>query len=148
MYYLALVHADDDSIGFTVPDVPGFTADVETTDMDAAIAEATRVLSAHLEEVKAAGGAVAPARSIAQLRADQECADDLAEASAVVFLPVLTALGRTVRVNLSLDEATLALIDREAKDRGITRSAMVQAAARAMAESRAQPRKVNPFDML
>ena len=116
--------------------VAGFTADVETTDMDAAIAEATRILSAHLEEVKAAGGAVAPARSIAQLRADPECADDLAKASAIVFLPVLTALGRTVRVNLSLDEATLALIDREAKDRGITRSAMVQAAARAMAESR------------
>lgn len=137
MYYVAFACADDRSIGFTIPDIPGFAVDVETTDMDAAVSEATRILSVHLAELKAAGGIIPVPRPIDAIRADPGCADDLADASAIIMLPALVTLGRTVRINLSLDEATLALIDRQAKDRGITRSAMVQAAARAMADSRA-----------
>lgn len=135
MYYVALVHADESSIGFTIPDIPGFTADIETSDMDAAISEATRILAAHLEEL-AKVGPVPHARGITPIRRDPECAQELAEASLIVFLPALRPMGRNVRVNLSLDENTLAIIDREAKDRGITRSALVQAATLALIEGR------------
>lgn len=137
MYYVAFVHADADSIGFTVPDVPGFTADIETTDMDVAITEATKVLTGHLAEMDRAPHA----RSIADIRADPACAQDLGEASAIVLLPGLRPVGRVMRVNLSLDEGTLSMIDREAKERGITRSALVQAAAYALIGERSEKRE-------
>lgn len=144
MYYVAFVCADDTSIGFTVPDIPGFTVDVDTTDMDDAVMEATAVLAGHLAEMKAAGIDIPKARSLSSIRTDPECAEDLADAI-IVFLPALTPMGRTVRVNLSLDEGSLAIIDREAKERGLTRSRLVQEMAGALVQKEKNVSSYSPF---
>lgn len=46
------------------------------------------------------------------------------------MLPALMPFGRTKRVNLSIDENTLELIDKAANVRGLIRSAFVAEAAR------------------
>lgn len=78
----------------------------------------------------ASGGALPRARSLAELRATPELAEDFAEADTTVMLPALMPFGRTKRVNLSIDENTLELIDKAASIRGLTRSAFVAEAAR------------------
>lgn len=108
----------------------GFTAHAETEDFDEAVTTARRVLTAHLAALIASGGALPRARSLAELRATPELAEDFAEADTTVMLPALMPFGRTKRVNLSIDENTLELIGKAASIRGLIRSAFVAEAAR------------------
>lgn len=133
MHYLAFVFADATGFGFTCPDIPGFSAHIESDDLDIAVAEARAVLAAHLAMLIDAGGTLPIPRPLASLRDDPSLADDFAEAAATMLLPALVPAGRTVRVNISLDENTLAIVDDAARARGLTRSAYLSEAARAMA---------------
>lgn len=130
MHYLTFVFTDAGGYGFTAPDVDGFTAHAETADFDEAVTVARNVLTAHLAALIDAGGELPPARSLAELRTDPELAEDFAEAETTIMLPALIPFGRTKRVNLSIDENTLDLIDKAAAVRGLTRSAFIAEAAR------------------
>lgn len=132
-YYLAFVYRDEAGFGFTVPDVEGFTAFAETSDFDAAASTARRVLAGHLASLIDSGRALPPARNLDDLRGDPDLAEDFAEATTTIMLPAIVPGGRTLRVNLSLDENTIGLIDSMASDRSLTRSAFVAEAARRMA---------------
>jgi predicted RNase H-like HicB family nuclease len=131
MYYLALVIEAPDGLDFICPDVPGFTAHSASRDFGEAVAVARQVLAGHLATLIDAGGELPRARNLAELRSDPEFVDDFAEATTTVLLPALVPAGRSVRVNLSLDENTLALMDSSARDRSLTRSAFVAEACRA-----------------
>lgn len=133
-YFAAFVFRDADSLSFTCPDVPGFTAQVSTLDLDDAIGEARAVLAGHVAVLTDMGADPIVSRDVAALRADPELADDFAQAECVVMIPALMPTGRSVRVNLSMDEAMLAAIDRSAKERKITRSAFVIEASRRLIE--------------
>jgi predicted RNase H-like HicB family nuclease len=132
-YYVALLAGDDEGFGFVVPDVPGFAVYAETTNIEEAIATARRVLADHLAALLDHGSPLPNARSLKDLRADPEYREDFAEADAVVMMPALVPSGRTKRVNVTIDENTLDLIDRSAADRNLTRSAFIAEAARQMA---------------
>lgn len=132
-YYIALIFGDAGGYGFTVPDVPGFTAHADTDDVEEAIAVARRVLAVHLAALIDHGGELPRARTLKKLKADRELKEDFEEADAVLLLPALLPAGRTKRVNVTLDENTLNLIDRSAADRKLTRSAFIAEAARQMA---------------
>lgn len=131
MYYLALVIEAADGLDFICPDVPGFTAHSASRDFGEAVAVARQVLAGHLATLIDAGGELPRARDMAELRSDPEFVEDFAEAATTVLLPALVPAGRSVRVNLSLDENTLALMDSSARDRSLTRSAFVAEACRA-----------------
>jgi hypothetical protein len=131
MYYLALVIEASDGLDFICPDVPGFTAHSASRDFGEAVAVARQVLAGHLATLIDAGGELPRARDMAELRSDPEFAEDFADAATTVLLPALVPAGRSVRVNLSLDENTLALMDSSARDRRLTRSAFVAEACRA-----------------
>lgn len=133
MYYLAFVFTDAGGYGFTCPDVEGFTAHAETADFAEAVSEARTVLTAHVAAMVDAGAVLPAARAIEDLRADPALADDFAEAVTTVMLPVVMPSGRTIRFNVSVDEAVLGMIDRASKERGLTRSAFLAEAARQMA---------------
>jgi hypothetical protein len=130
MHYLAFVFEAEDGLDFVCPDLPGFTAHSDDRDFDAAAAEARRVLAAYCAALFDAGGSLPRSRGLAELRADPALAEDWAEATTTVMLPALVPAGRSLRVNLSLDENTVGLIDRAARERGLTRSAFVAEAAR------------------
>ncbi len=76
-----------------MPDVPGFTAHIETADLDAALTEARIVLAAHLAEMVDVGCDMPDARSITELRADPDLARDWAEAAGAVMLSASVPAG-------------------------------------------------------
>lgn len=134
-YYLAFVHAESGGFGFTCPDVPGFAAYSGANSFDEAVSEARAVLAGHVAALLDAGGDLPEPRKLSVLRNDRDLAEDWNEAMTTVMLPALVPIGRTKRVNITIDEADLALIDRAARERGVTRSAFVTAAAREKAET-------------
>jgi predicted RNase H-like HicB family nuclease len=135
MHYLALVFRDDvQGYGFTVPDIPGFTAHAENAGLDAALAVARRTLADHLAALVDAGLPIPEARAPEDVIEDPEVQEDLGGAVASILLPAILPAGRTLRINITIDEATLALIDRAAADRNLTRSAFMAEASRRFAD--------------
>lgn len=120
--YIAIVHKDVDSAwGVTFPDLPGcFSA---ADELDQVLPNAADALDLWFEDQPA----IEP-RGIETIRA--EVADQLAEGAFLIAVPHLSAEGRSVRVNLSLDRGILAAIDSAAASRKLTRSAFVAEAAR------------------
>lgn len=134
MHYLALVFANDaGGYGFTVPDIPGFAADAGDAGLDEALAVARRVLAHHLAALADAGLAIPAARQPQDVVDDPQLCEDLAESVAQVLLPAILPAGRTRRINITMDENILSLIDRAADDRNLTRSAFISEAARRFA---------------
>jgi predicted RNase H-like HicB family nuclease len=133
MYYTALITTDAGGYGFTIPDVPGFTAHAETDDIEKAAAIARRVLANHLALLLDSGEGLPLSRTLKELQRDSVLKEDFEEAEAIMLLPALVPAGRTRRVNVTIDENTLDLIDRSAADRKLTRSAFIAEAARQMA---------------
>jgi predicted RNase H-like HicB family nuclease len=129
-HYLTFVFADETGFGFTAPDIPGFTAHTETSDFDEAASEARTILATHIAAMIDAGIALPKARTLTELRADADLAEDWAEAETTMMLPALVPAGRTKRINVTMDENTLDLLDRAARERKITRSAALAEAAR------------------
>jgi predicted RNase H-like HicB family nuclease len=132
-YYMTLIHGEEDGYGFTVPDVQGFTAFAATPNLEEAVAEARRVLNDHLALIIDEGLELPAARDLGALKADPSLREDFEDAEVVMLLPALVPAGRTRRVNVTLDENILDLIDRSAADRNLTRSAFIAEAARQLA---------------
>jgi len=120
--FFALVHKDEDSAyGVSFPDVPGcFSAADRLEDV---IGNAAEALSLWFED-----GSVPAPRDLPAITA--EVADDLAHGAFLIAVPLLTQSTRTVRVNLSINQGTLADIDAAASARKLTRSAFLVEAAR------------------
>ena len=64
---------------------------------------------------------------------DPDLIQDRELADFFTILPAIAPAGRTMRINVTIDEATLALADRAAGDRGLTRSAFIAEACRRFA---------------
>lgn len=133
MYYTALITTDAGGYGFTVPDIPGFTAHADTDDIEKAAAIARRVLANHLALLLDSGEELPQSRNLKELKRDTLLKEDFEDAEAIMLLPALVPAGRTKRVNVTIDENTLDLIDQSAADRKLTRSAFIAEAARKMA---------------
>lgn len=133
MYYTALITTDAGGYGFTVPDIPGFTAHADTDDIEKAAAIARRALANHLALLLDSGEELPQSRNLKELQRDTLLKEDFEDAEAIMLLPALVPAGRTKRVNVTIDENTLDLIDQSAADRKLTRSAFIAEAARKMA---------------
>ena len=106
MYYTALITTDAGGYGFTVPDIPGFTAHAETDDIEEAAAIARRVLANHLALLFDSGEELPHSRTLKELQDDPELKADFKDAEAIILLPALVPAGRTLRVNVTIDENT------------------------------------------
>jgi predicted RNase H-like HicB family nuclease len=122
MDYIAIIHKEADSdYGVSFPDFPGcITAGrslEEAKDM------AGEALGGHVEEILAAGETIPAASSLDRVMADPAFRDGVA------FLVGVKPRGRTVRVNITMDEADLRVIDERARAQGLSRSAFLAAQA-------------------
>lgn len=128
-HYVAVIEKEPDSaFGVWFPDVEGCFSAGET--MAEAVINAAAALRQHVEAIESAGRSVPPARAIDGVLSDEDVAGSV-EAGAVLFaVPLLADAGRTVRINISLDQALVELIDDAAAARGLTRSAFLAQAAR------------------
>lgn len=121
-YYIGVVHKDaDSSYGIAFPDLPGcFSAGEDLAELERNAVEAIEL---YLEGEDAGQY---PARDMTAIRAGLDADDREAMLMAV---PVVRSGGRTVRVNFTVDAATLAAIDAAAKRRNLSRSAFLVSAA-------------------
>ena len=128
MRFIALVHKDPDSCyGVSFPDVPGCTSAGET--LDDAITNAVDALSGHIRLMEADGDVVPSPRTLEDINADPDLAEDM-KGAIVSAVPLVRDRGSTTRINVSLDLGLLEAIDGLAKQRSQTRSAFLASAAR------------------
>jgi predicted RNase H-like HicB family nuclease len=120
MEYIAYLHKDRKSdFGVSFPDFPGCVTAGKT--LDEARRMAGEALALHIR------GMVEDGETLPDPSTLDDVAEDPARRGAVAFL-VSVDLEKTVRVNITAREGQIELIDRLARQAGMTRSAyMVQA---------------------
>jgi len=124
---VALVHGQADAYGISFPDFPGCVAGGRT--LDEVLRRGREALATHVTARLDAGMALPAIRDLDALRADRELAEDFSDAALVTAVD-LDLPGKSVRVNVSLDETLLARIDRAAAAEGESRSRFLAEAAR------------------
>ena len=128
MRFIAFVHKEPDSCyGVSFPDVPGCTSAGDT--LDEALANAVDALSGHIRMMQADGDPLPAPRSLEEISADPEAAEDM-QGAIISAVPLVRDRGSTTRINVSLDLGLLEAIDGLAKERSQTRSAFLASAAR------------------
>lgn len=121
-YYIGIVHKDDDSsYGIAFPDLPGcLSAGEDLVELERNAVEAIELFLDGEDFEKF------PTSDMTVVRAGLD-ADD--RDAMLIEIPFVRSGGRTVRVNFTVDAATLAAIDAAAKRRNLSRSAYLVSAA-------------------
>jgi predicted RNase H-like HicB family nuclease len=126
--YVALIHKEPDSdYGVSFPDFPG--AITAGTTLDDARAMAEEALAFHIQGISEDGDPIPEPSTLESVMANRGSRD------AVAFLVrVKRPAAKTVRVNVTMGEETLAAIDHYAETHGYTRSGLLVQAARRLIE--------------
>lgn len=125
MRYPVIIHKDPDSdYGVTVPDLPGCFTAGDT--IDDAIAQAAEAIECHIEGMVLDGQTIPAPRSIEFHQQTPDYADGV---WALVSVTLDKLPGESRRINITMPELVLALIDRHAKQHGETRSRFIAQAA-------------------
>ncbi len=128
--YIALLHKRrGKGYGVSFPDFPGCTAIGD--DLESALREAAEALAFHVDGMRQDGQKVPKPRTLEQVREDGE---DWIEwnGAIVTTVPLLPPEGRSLRVQITMDERLLSKIDAVSKNR----SAFLSEAARRLLEAR------------
>lgn len=123
-----LVHDEGDALGASFPDFPGCVT--VASDLDTLYRKAAEVLAFHVAGMAEDGLPLPAVRGLATLRDDSAFREDMTDVALVGIVQVELPCGRTMRVNITLDEATLERVDRAAEATGQSRSGYLAAAAR------------------
>lgn len=133
--YYVVVHKDDDSdFGAFFPDLPGCFSAGETE--DEALANARISLRMYVEDLTEDGHALPPARTLADLRADEDVKAALKDGHGFLASVPLIFADKKRRVNVTLEPSLISAIDAEAKVAGTSRSEFLATAARHEMETR------------
>jgi predicted RNase H-like HicB family nuclease len=121
MRYAVVVHKDPDSdYGVTVPDLPGCFSAGET--LDEALQNAVEAIECHLEGLLLDGEPIPVPQPVEQHQRNPEYAGGI---WAVVTVDLAKLSGKTKRVNITLPERLLSLMDKYASEHGETRSGLI-----------------------
>jgi predicted RNase H-like HicB family nuclease len=121
-----LVHEENGRFGASFPDFPGCTT--VAGDPDTLLAKAADALAFHVAGLVEDGESMPPVRSQSEIWNDPAFQADRKEAAFIALIPVELP-GRTVRVNITLNESALDMIDRAAEKVGESRSGFLVASA-------------------
>lgn len=125
-YVIALVHEEDGAYGISFPDFPGCVSGGAS--LDEALVRGAAALNFHVEGMLEDGDPLPVVRSLQEARADPAFQEDAV--GAVLAVVPLDLPGKAVRINVSIEERLLDLIDRTAKASGESRSSFLASAAR------------------
>lgn len=121
MRYPVVIHKDSDSdYGVTVPDLPGCFSAGET--MDDALAQAVEAIECHLEGLLLDNEPLPTPQSIGMHQQNLDYADGI---WALVNVDLSKISGKARRINITLPERLLTLMDQYAAQRGETRSGLI-----------------------
>jgi len=122
-----LIHEENGAFGASFPDFPGATT--VASDIDALFAKAVGMLEFHVSGMIEDGEDLPELRSLRAILDDPSIAEERRDA--ILTLVDVELPGRTVRVNITLDESVLRRIDRAAEAAGESRSGFLVSAAKA-----------------
>ena len=129
----ALIHEENGTFGISFPDFPGCISTGRTA--EEAIAKGSEALTFHVSGMAEDGLDLPVPRGLAELRADPAFAADAD--GATLTLINYEVPGRSVRINISIDENLLSSIDLSANASGESRSGWLADAARRRLQRRA-----------
>ena len=125
MRYPVVIHKDPESdYGVTVPDLPGCFSAGGT--MDEALQEVVEAIETHLEGMLLDGESVPAPKAIEDHQSNPDYAGGV---WALVTVDITKLSGKTRRVNVTLPERVLNVMDKYATDHGETRSGLIAQAA-------------------
>lgn len=125
MRYPVVIHKDSSSdYGVTVPDLPGCFSAGET--MDDALTQAVEAIECHLEGLLLDNEPLPTPQAIGLHQQNLDYADGI---WALVNVDLSKISGKARRVNITLPERLLTLMDQYAAQRGETRSGLIAEAA-------------------
>lgn len=113
--YPALIDGEKGGYGVVFPDMDGVVAMGET--VDEAIRNAEDALRDYARSCEERGEQLTPPSDLESVK--------VPAGSSLTSIPLIRPGGKPVRINLFVEEGTLAFIDSEAKRRGMTRTAYV-----------------------
>mgnify|MGYP002622369434 CR=1 FL=1 len=121
MRFPVVIHKDLDSdYGVTVPDLPGCFSAGET--VDEALTEVVEAIETHLEGMLLDSEPIPTPKTIEFYKDAPEFADGI---WAVVNVDISRLSGRSKRVNITIPERLLSLMDQYVAERGETRSGLI-----------------------
>lgn len=109
MHYIALIHHDEGTdYGVSFPDFPGCVSAGET--FEEALRMGAEALALHVAGMRQDDEEVPAPRTLEEIRAAGEDWIEW-EGATVAIIPLLPPTGRSVRINITMDEQLLAQID-------------------------------------
>ena len=121
MRYPVVIHKDPESdYGVTVPDLSGCFSAGET--LDDALLEVVEAIECHLEGLLIDGESIPTPQSVEHHQSNPDFADGV---WAIVTIDLAKLSGKTKRVNVTLPERVLTLMDKYASKNGETRSGLI-----------------------
>ena len=125
MRYPVVIHKDPESdYGVTVPDLSGCFSAGAT--LDEALQEAVEAIETHLEGMLLDGESIPSPKAIDDHQSNPDYAEGI---WALVTVDITKLSGKTRRVNVTLPERVLNVMDKYAADHGETRSGLIAQAA-------------------
>ncbi len=125
MHYPVVIHKDPESdYGVTVPDLPGCFSAGAT--MDEALQEVVEAIETHLEGMLLDGEPVPSPKAIEDHQGNPNYT---AGVWALVAVDITKLSGKTRRINITLPERVLNVMDKYAIEHGETRSGLIAEAA-------------------
>ena len=125
MRYPVVIHKDPDSdYGVTVPDLPGCFSAGET--MDEALDQVVEAIELHVESMLLDGEPIPAPLVVEHHKDNPDYADGI---WALVSVDITKISGKAHRVNLTIPERILTLVDAYALRNGKTRSGLIAEAA-------------------
>ena len=125
MHYAIVIHRDPGSAcGVTVPDLPGCFSAGDT--LEEAIESAREAIACHIEGLLLDGEPIPERASLETHRANEDYTDGV---WALVPVDVSRLSSKTKRVNITLPERVLAIVDQAAAREGESRSGLLARAA-------------------
>lgn len=125
MRYPVIVHKDPESdYGVTVPDLPGCFSAGET--LDEALTQVVEAIECHLEGLLLDGEPIPTPQTVEVHQHNPDYSDGV---WAYVTVDLTKLSGKTRRVNITLPERVLGLVDKYASEHGETRSGFIAEAA-------------------
>ena len=125
MRYLVFVHKDPESdYGVTVPDLPGCFSAGST--LDEALQQVVEAIECHIEGLLLDGEPIPAPKTIDYHQNNPDYAGGI---WAFVNVDITKLSGKTKRVNITLSERVLSLMDKYASEHGETRSGFITQAA-------------------
>ncbi len=125
MQYSVVIHKDPKSdYGVTVPDLPGCFSAGDT--LDDVLHEVTEAIECHIEGMLMDGESIPTPKAIEYHQSNPDYNDGV---WAIVSVDIAKLSGKTRRVNITLPERILNLMDKYATEHGETRSGFITQAA-------------------